>query len=502
MNIHSVPPRKTGLFDRLLFKLAGVDEAVLRRCPPDDSSKVRSVAQIQIANFLYVSAMLAIMAHRLFEPSGRFRPEFVLGAVFLGGMLCQLDALLFVHTSWMSRGLSLIKEWGGYPISGGFSARVRSAIALAVRLILSVGLASLIGISASLLVVADDVRALLNRDWLEANRQVIETATALVDDRIKKAQEAVDEESARVSALSVQVGDLRAAEIDPSANDARVREGQKELTDLLARQARADDDVRDSETRGSLKLGGIKVQGTSGIAGDGPMHRAAIEQVSDAKRRARDAAAEVEVARHRLDVLRQQNSTSDDAARQRAHGQLPEFESALATEITTLATLKDQYERLSQNREEEIRHDEESSPNYVPLNEGFLAQAGGLARIAESNPAQKFLVIAIEMTSFGFEFAVVLVAMMLVPTQYSLLAVRDLYEETIRVADHMASVSQKGSDRGIGDEVLASPSTANDNRGAGAPSVGEIPIFWPVEMPGPQPAKRKRGRPRKSPPPN
>ena len=362
MNIHSVPPEKRGLFVWLLSALTGVEDSIMRRCP-GDANKIRLVGGIQIANFIYVSAMLAIMGHKLFAPDGRFRPEFVLGGIFLGGMLTLIDAALFVYPAFVQKGLSQIRDWGGYPIAGSFAARLHSALTLFVRMVLSIGLAGLIGISASLVVVAEDVNAILLRDWREANRQVIATATALVDDMIKKAEAAVTEQNDRVATLTGQVNDLRAAEIDPSAGDARIREAQKELTDAITRQGKADDDLRDSENLASRELGGIKVQGTSGLPGDGPLHHAAMEEVGNAKARARDAAAAVEAMRRRVDALRQQGSASDDTARQRAHDQLPEFESALATETATLAKLNTQSETLSRTREDEIRHKEESSPD-------------------------------------------------------------------------------------------------------------------------------------------
>jgi hypothetical protein len=350
----------------------------------------------------------------------------------------------------------------------------------------------------SLIVFASDITARTESNYLQANAHLIADATALVDGGIQRATEAVTTESARVAALAGQVGALRQDQVDPSANDPQIQQAQQELTQLLARQAKADDEVQAAETFASSELGGIKGPGNSGIAGDGPRHKAAQEEVANAKRHAQEIAIALDAARARIDALRKQFTSANDATRQRSDDQLPGFETALAAENAKLSTMKDELANLTQGRDDAIRKAVENAPDHVGRDDGLLAQLMALEHIAQSDPKIAAVIVLIDVTSFGFELAAVLAKVTsFVPTTYAALLARDAYMRVVRIVDDMAVELNGGAGKGGAEaEILPRGAPVNDNRQGVGPVFAPAPFGSPDNPP--QPPKRPRGRPRKS----
>lgn len=490
---------KAGALAKLLIKVAGIDEETLRLCPRRDWDNVRAVGEIMLCTWLYQTGLFFIISSRLFASPGQIRPELVLASMFIATFILLIDSYMVMRSGWHLSGIEELKR-GGLDISGGPIARIKAGIFLAVRILLSVGIAQLTAIFLAILIFAADIDARIQSAYLQANEGLIRSATALVDGEIRRATDDVTAESARHAALSAQISALQQNEIDPSANNAQVLEAQQEVTQLLAEKEKADDRVQSAETFASNELGGIKgSSANSGVPGPGPRHKAAIEQLADARSHAQDVARSLDAARGRLEALRGQISSANAEVRQRSQSQLPAFERAFAAESATLSAMKDHLSALTHGRDDAIRHAVENSPGYVGLDHGLLTQLAALKQIAQGDREIAAVILLIDLTSFGFELAAVLAKVTsYVPTTYAAFLARDAYLGAVRTVDAMAKELDRGRRDDNEPQVPPRATPANQNGGGMDLRQNPSPSATSGE-PSPTPAKRPRGRPRKHP---
>jgi hypothetical protein len=259
--------------------------------------------------------------------------------------------------------------------------------------------------------------------------------------------------------------------------------------------------VQEAEQFASNELAGIRAAaGNSGIPGDGPRRKAAMEAVANAKDHDQQITAALEAARNRLSVLRQRSVSTGQTAQQQSHEQLPLFESRLAAEDAKLASMKDQLTMLTGQRDAAIRKDVEAAPDYVPPNNGLLAQASALDQIAHENPRIAVIIILVDLTSFGFELAAVLAKVTsFVPTTFAALLARAAYLRVVNLVDEMITELNHGEREAQAEPEFTPPSAPPDqtiHRMAAAPDTD--PFTNPAPRPPPA-AKRPRGRPPKAP---
>jgi len=486
---------KIGWFEKLCIRIASCDEASLRLCPPGDLSHVKATAELLVATMLYQGALFSVVLNRLFSTPGNIRPELVIGAFLVAYFIMRIDAYTVVGSQFHMAGISELHR-GGIDISGGQVARIKARIFLTFRITWSIALAQLTAIFVGLLVFQSDTSAQIQNNYLQANAQLIADATALIDSDIKRETDAVAAQNARVAALSTQVTALRQEQIDPSENP-QTQQAQQEVTELLAQKAKADSDVLAARVFATNELGGIKgADENSGMAGNGPRHKAALAQITNAKIYAEEAARQLEAARSRLDEMRKQFSSTSQDTRQQSRDALPAFEDSLAGENRKLSGLKGQLAAMIRGRDDAIRGAVERAPNHVGLSDGFLAQITALERIAEEDHRIAFVILLIDLTSFGLELAAVLsMVTSFIPTTYAALIARDAYLRVVHMADEIVreiDLTMKMAD------VELPPR----NKPPGTQGIG--PIFGPTPESGssnspPQPPKRPRGRPRKYP---
>lgn len=490
---------KTGPFTKFFIKIAGADEETLRLCPRRDWDSVRAVGEIMLCTWLYQTGLFFIISSRLFASPGQIRPELVLPSMFIATFILLIDAYMIMRSGWHRSGIEELKR-GGLDISGGPIARIKAGIFLAIRILLSIGIAQLTALMLAILVFGPDIGARIHDAYLQANHGLIKGATALVDGEIQRATDAVTAESARHAALSAQVTALRQNEINPSANDPQIVAAQQEVTQLLAEKGKADDRVQAAEEFASNELAGIKgSSANSGEPGDGPRHKAAIDQLKDAKSHAQEVTRSLDAARGRLDALRSQTASANAEVMQRSRSQLPAFESAFAAESTTLAAMKDRLAALTQGRDEAIRHAVEKAPGYVELNHGLLAQITALEQIARGDTKIAAMILLTDLISFGFELAAVLAKVTsYVPTTYAAFLARDAYLGAVRIVDAMVKELDRGQRDANEPEIPLRAMPANQNGGGMDLRPSPSPSASPGD-PSPTPAKRPRGRPRKYP---
>src|SRR5580658_5093502 len=91
-------PRKFGLFMKLIFRITGVDEETMLKCPKHDVDNVRALGELLIASFVWQTTLLAVIANRLFSAPGEVRPELLLGSVGIALFVLLIDSYFFYRS--------------------------------------------------------------------------------------------------------------------------------------------------------------------------------------------------------------------------------------------------------------------------------------------------------------------------------------------------------------------------------------------------------------------
>src|SRR6202451_1404339 len=491
-------PRKFGLFMKLIFRITGVDEETMLKCPKHDVDNVRALGELLIASFLWQTMLLAVIGNRLVSAPGEVRPELLLGAAGIGLFVLLIDSYIFYRSGFEISGIEELRR-GGLDVGGGHGPASKIGY-LAARIVLSVGFAQLTAIFVALIIFAADIDARIHATYHTAHARLLADVPAIVDADIQRASVAVKTHAAGVDSLSSQITTLRQHDIDPTANDPQIQQGQEEMNRLIEEKTKADDAVVAAQNFATMELGGVKVApGNSGIAGNGPRYKAATEAVENAKRHAQEIAATLDAARARLDTLHKELASSSVSEQQRSHVELPGYEATLTSEEAKLANLKGQLDGLIKGRPDAIRKGVESASDYVPLNNGFLAQLVALEHIADEDPKIATVILLIDVVAFGLEWAAVLAKVSsYVPMKYSALLARNSYAAVVRIVDELMAELNRAPATENDITFPPPPPPANDNQRNGGSSSGSDP-FSDLDNPQPQPPKRPRGRPRKHP---
>jgi hypothetical protein len=507
------PSPKRGRFDpftKLLTMIAGVDDETLRQCPPQDLSSIKAVSVLLLGTFFYSATIFSAIAHRLFAEPGHVDFRMIATSVAIAMFIIAIDSYVFLRCSWFESGVTELAR-GGLDISGGSNARIKGTVFLAVRVGLSLCLALLTGTFFSLIVFDKDIQARIETTYQAANAAIVREATTLVDAEIKRTTDAVSAETVQIAALSTQITSLRQNEIDSVPNNPDLQPAQREIDQFLVQKAEADAAVLKAQSFEASELGGIKQSAdNSGHAGDGPRHKAALQEVENARAHAQQVTEALNAARGRLDGLRKAFSSANEAVKQRAQNRLPAYEGNLADENAKLAALKERLADLTSGRNGAIRKDVESAPNYVMHNTGFLAQIIALEQIANEDGKVASVILLFDLVSVGFELAAVLAKVLAYcPTTYSAIIARDFYVRVVRIVDAMMAelnsapnaVAVPLENPIIGSAANDNFPAANDNNKKVGPIIDIAPFASsddPRPPQPPQPPRRRRGRPRKT----
>jgi len=493
------PIPKAGWFDKFFFRIAAVDEDTLRLCPHEDWENVRRVAEIMVCVWIYQTTLFSIISHRIFAAPGQFRPELILISSFLATFILLIDSYMVMRSGWYLSGIAELKR-GGINVSGGVSARIKASIFLAFRILLSIGIAQLAAIFLGILFFSSDIDPPIQSAYVQSNAALIAAATTQVDDPIKEAKNALDAENSREAALASQVNALRQDRIDPSANRPEIQQANQEIAQLMSERAKADQALQSAETFASDELGGIRgSQDNSGIPGDGPRRRAALEALENARNNSKQVSAALDAARTRIDVLRKDSAPSAEIAKKQSESELPSFEAALVVEERKVQALQNELDRRTEHREDAIRAVVDGSLRHIPAASGILSQIAALEHLARNDPKIGIAIILIDLVSFSFELAAVLVKITSsAPTYYAALLSRNVYMRVVHLVDGMAVELNRGSsevDPEVDFNVTSTP-RGMTGRDRGMPPGSDS--FGNSADPSSPEAKRPRGRPPKA----
>ena len=498
MNAASSGPPPS-LWMRLAIKLTGTDWGLLQQCPARDHDAIKAVAELQVSSAIFQAVIFGLAGHVLLAGTTEIHPSIVAEAIGLAVFLMVVDAFAIVRTSWIGEGHEQLRR-AGLDLTGGWAARMSSWCMRSIRIAFSIGLSVLTAIAIGACIFRDDIQSHLDQSSIQQNAPVVARATELVDKRIQISTAAVDSQTARVNSAAAQVTKLRQELVDPQASDPQIQALQQEIGRLHEQQAQAAQAVLAEETFAINESAGLRNSpGNSGTPGYGVRYRAAQERLRLAKARADEIEAALKNARAKIESLRAQNSVAAEATQQRAKSQLPEYERALHDAEAKLAQLKSELDRLSGGREEAIRRAAEASPQYVRRDTGFLAQVMALHQIAAEKPWIALIIGLIDVVSFSLELAAVLAKILcFIPTSYAILLVRETHLASLRIADELVTAVnalQHNSQTGV---AQANPAAPDAPVASAAEPQANSPAANTVDAAA-QPAKRKRGRPRKNP---
>lgn len=491
------PDRDFSWWQRFLFILAGRDLGIMKRSPPPDHTNAYTIGLLIVLNWAYVTWLFSALGMNLLA-DGRFRLDVLGVCAFLASYLVAIDVYAFNHSGDHQNGLRELKR-GGLDLMGGAAESLRSYGYLAVRLVLSFGLAQLSAIAFALLWYGADISAQIDAIYQSRNAVLTEQMTSSVQADLKRLSDDRAGQAEHVKGLEAQVTALRQAVIDPSAGDPQVQEDQHELDQLLDQRTKAQDEIAKAEAFATSELGGVvSAAGNSGVAGAGPRYRAAMQRVADAKAHAQEIDNEISAARQRLDELHAKLGTANQAKQQNAHDQLPSFEKALAAAQGKLQALTDQLAQLTARRNTAIEERVRSAPNYVPRNTGTLARLKALENIANEDPKAGYTILVVELVAFGLELAFVMCKVFAyVPTTYSAQLAGDHYRRIVRIANEVAAETNQPPANDNGPDGEAGHDAVNDNQANGHAATGTE--GFSLANGAAQPPKRGRGRPRKHP---
>jgi len=501
---HAQSPRKTGPIKKLLIKwVAGADEQILNKFPVGEEDIVITGALINCGLWGYQVTIFSFIGHRLFAEPGRIHFEIIAMALGLATFVLLFDAYAINRAGFYQLGAFELARAGLTGISGGWLSRLKNWFFYITRLVLSAGLAQATALVMLVLFLARDIDTRILQSNRNNNAHLVIAATKPVEDEIARAADAVTDQKARVSALTAHVTRLQAGEVDPAAADPQVQQAQQEVADLAARKNKLDEELAARELFRNKELGGVVGDGNSGRAGHGPRHRAAMAQVEDTRAHLSETTHALDMARTRLDTLRkQQQGIALETARQQAHDQLPVFEARLREESEQLANLNVRLAQLSNGRGEAIRASLEKLPDYVPPDNGLLAQIRTLDEIVRANPRLAAVVAILELVGFGFELAAIFAKMCFIPSLYARTVTADAYVSAVRMVDAIVKeLNPEPEEAEDAPEVVMTEPPANDNWPPNSRAVGQNPLDG-IDIPPPPPPsspKRPRGRPRKTP---
>jgi hypothetical protein len=385
---------------RILATAAGVDLKTLRECPSEDWENVRAIGLLMVSVWVYQTAVIAMVAHRLLASDGRLHLTLVAMSMLIATMLLLIDSYGFCRAGFHADGIRELAR-AGLDLSGSFAAKIAAGVFLAFRILLALVFAQLTAIFMSLILYHADIMAHLEQQNQQQNAALITAATRRIDGDIQQASEAVSEAQQRVDAFQKQ--------IDATLNYLR---------------------------------------------GPQPWRN---------KERARSAQT-----------------------------MLPELQRNLETATSTLATLRENLSTLRNGRDAAIQQAINQSPARAEPSTGILAQIGALRQIAE-NSEVFFVIVLIDLTSFGLDTAAVLAkTTTFIPTTYAALLARNAYLRVVVIADELVEITNRGA-----------PSERENQTPPTEPAPGErsANVTWFPAMQGrrdeARPDKRPRGRPRK-----
>lgn len=418
--------REFGALSRLIIKIGAGDEQILRTCPIRDVHNVMTIGWLLIIVWVWQSVLFTMVGHMMLARSGEWRFDVILGAMLIATVVMLVDSYVIVRSSWHLQGISELQR-GGLDLPSPIAARIKNGIFVAVRLMLSTVLAMLTALFLSILLFEKDISANLEHEFQKQNAPLLARISGQVDDAIGKLKGEHEEIRKRLSTMADEEKLLRATVIDPEGDNSEFKAALDRVSVLNEAKVEAQRELTAAEKHAADELGGARLPGTSGIAGYGPLRRAADEKIASAKRKLQGVISEIEEAQKHIETLRLTFKDVTGSKRLAAEAKLAEIAIQRKEKEERLAFVEAEFKKREQDRDRVVRTAFENDPAYHAKENGFLARLEGLERISAQFHV-KFVVVIFHIGLFGIELAAVLAKIAtFIPASYTtILAWHDL----------------------------------------------------------------------------
>lgn len=407
-----------GFLTRFIIMIGAGDEKVLRTCPLRDVHNVMTIGWLLIIVWVWQSVLFTMVGHMMLARPGERRPEIVAGALLIATVVMIVDSYVIVRSSWHLQGLSELKR-GGLDFPSPIGARIKNGIFIAVRLLLSTVLATLTALFLSILLFEKDISGDLEQRFQKANAALLARITSQVDDAMAKLKGEHEDIRKRLSVMADEEKLLRATVIDPVGDNTEFKAALDRVAALNDNKTEAQRELTVAEKLAADELGGARVSGTSGIAGYGPLRRAADEKIASARHKLQNVERDIEEAQKQIETLRVALKEVSGSKRTAAESKLAEIGIQRKEREGRLAVVEAELHKREQDRDRVVRTAFENDPAYRAKEEGFLARLQGLERISKQFHV-KFVVILFHIGLFGIELAAVLAKIAtFIPTTYT-----------------------------------------------------------------------------------
>lgn len=203
-----------GAFTRFQIFITGADPELLAQVPPRELDAVRTISWLMLGTAAWQTSLFAIIAHMMLAPAGQIRPELIAAAALVSGLILGIDSYMVMRTSWALHGLQELKR-GGIDVSGGIGPRMKNFVFLTVRLMISLIIALLVGLFASIMLFSKDIKAELERNYHEQNAPLFMAAEARLDEEVLELIEARAVVNEHITAEANDIAALRRTIVDP-----------------------------------------------------------------------------------------------------------------------------------------------------------------------------------------------------------------------------------------------------------------------------------------------
>jgi hypothetical protein len=406
----------------LLLRIGGTDAEEIRKHGERERSTAVIQGALSLMNWIYVTIVASFALSVLFPPPAGNSIWCAAVAMVIASMICGID-LMIVRAAWAWHGMASLRQ-AGLVTSTAWVQRLLPAALLTLRFCLSYETAQLVAMLLLLHVVHPDLVQDVQRFNHQQEQSLYDDATKTVDSIItgQNADAAAADE--RLTKLEADMANVRAIDTNPGGQD--VTAANEEVRMLEASQGTAIAEAqRYRQLAISEKLG--RGEGTSGVAGQGPVYESDIDHAALADQAAARFADQAAKARQARDAAQQRQDAARADAEQRKDARLTELAAQVAAARKARDAVHATVAATILARQDTITGLVAKNPAHLPPSNGPVAMFKAFRRVA-ADPGIAPWITMIMFVAMGLELSAVLAKLLIrIPGTYSTdLAAKDI----------------------------------------------------------------------------
>ena len=427
--------------------ITGTDPDLLATCPKRDIDMVHTLALLMVGLFVWQTATFTLAGHIMRGTADQFDPLYLLPGLWLAFIILLLDSIVIMRASWHAHGLESLKR-GGAIVPQTIGARIKAGCMLALRVALSFVIAALMAIVFSIFLFHKEIDRARLLEFQDANAGLYAEHVLRYDEQIttnRRDQRTLREQLQRGAEEAVS---LRQTLVSPAVDAPELKLAVSAVERLEEAKAIADRDLAAAQAFATNELAGIRAApGNSGVAGVGPVRRAAEERLAAATERATAVQAELETAHARLREFEPKLTAAITAKRAYAETNLRRVQEAAAEAQARLEVLGIAETALLADRESALRSAVESDPQHVPMDDGLLGRVRLLGTLAD-NLGVLAAILLVKVFLLGIDLVAVFAkTTAYIPSTYALRLVTLDYRDAYHAVRTVEAFSEEEFDR-------------------------------------------------------